>query len=64
MQLADRIEFAINNKQKCRQMIIEAKKYASANFKLETNARELLVLYEEILKDDSVGQGDTGRVKY
>lgn len=64
VQLADRIEFAINNKQKCRQMIIEAKKYASANFKLETNARELLVLYEEILKDDSVGQGDTGRVKY
>ena len=48
-QLADQIEFAMNNKSKCRKMIIEAKKYAVSHFKLEENAKRLLDLYEEIL---------------
>ena len=54
VQLADQIEFAINNKQKCRQMIIRAKEYAAANFRLEANAEKLLRLYHDIL-DDRLG---------
>lgn len=48
-QLADKIEYAILHKQKCREMIVRAKKYAVDNFELNQSGAKVLNLYNELL---------------
>ncbi|MCM1153913.1 MAG: glycosyltransferase family 4 protein [Roseburia sp.] len=50
-QLADQIEYAINHKEECRQMILNAKKYAVENFELARSGESVLGVYKELLAD-------------
>lgn len=47
-QLADCIEYAINNKEECRRMILSAKEYAVKNFELSNSGERVLQVYKEL----------------
>lgn len=49
--LAEQIEYAINHKKECRQMIEKAKKYAIENFELKRSGERMMKVYNEILSD-------------
>lgn len=48
-QLADQIEYAINHKEACREMILKAKQYAMENFELERSGESVVAVYKELL---------------
>ena len=48
-QLADRMEFAMENKRECFQMIKDAKQYAIDNFELERSGERVMKVYREVL---------------
>ena len=48
--LADKIEYASNNKEECWKMIRRAKEYAIENFELNRSGERILNIYREVLK--------------
>lgn len=48
-QLADQIEYAIDHKKECREIIMTAKKYAIDNFELNHSGDKVLEVYHELL---------------
>lgn len=51
-QLADQIEYAINHKEECWQMITLAKQYALENFELVHSGESIIKVYNELLDNE------------